>query len=54
MKEFGAALEGKEAIDAFIEPYVEGIRTDPDSVLDQIASELPEVDREIINRAEYR
>ena len=54
VKEFGAALEGKEAIDAFIEPYVEGIRTDPDSVIDQVASELPEVDREIMNRAEFR
>jgi pimeloyl-ACP methyl ester carboxylesterase len=42
VKEFGAALEGKEAIDAYLEPYVEGIRADPDRVLDEIASELPE------------
>ena len=54
VKEFGAALEGKEAIDAYLEPYVEGIRTDPDGVLDEIASELPDVDRAIMNRKEYR
>ena len=54
VKEFGAALEGKEAIDAYIEPYVEGIRADPDGVLDEIATELPEVDRAIMNRKEYR
>jgi pimeloyl-ACP methyl ester carboxylesterase len=54
VKEFGAALEGKEAIDAYLEPYVDGIRADPDAVLDEIASELPDVDRAIMNRKEYR
>jgi pimeloyl-ACP methyl ester carboxylesterase len=54
VKEFGAALEGKEAIDAYLEPYVDGIRANPDGVLDEIASELPEVDRAIMNRKEYR
>ena len=28
VKEFGAAIEGREAIEAFLEPYVEGIRAD--------------------------
>jgi pimeloyl-ACP methyl ester carboxylesterase len=54
VKEFGAALEGKEAIDAYLEPYVEGIRADPDGVLDEIGSELPDVDRAIMARKEYR
>jgi pimeloyl-ACP methyl ester carboxylesterase len=54
VKEFNAALAGKEAIDAFIQPYVDGIRSNPDAVLDQIASELPEVDREIMARPEFR
>jgi pimeloyl-ACP methyl ester carboxylesterase len=54
VKEFSAALEGKESIDAFIEPYVVGIRTDPDGVLDAIASELPKVDREIMARQDFR
>ncbi len=54
MKEFGAALEGKEAIDAFIQPYVDALRSDPDGVIDQVASELPEVDREVASREEFR
>jgi pimeloyl-ACP methyl ester carboxylesterase len=54
VKEFGAALEGKEAIDAYLEPYVEAIRSDPDAVLDEITSELPEVDRAIAAKPEFR
>jgi pimeloyl-ACP methyl ester carboxylesterase len=54
VKEFGAALEGKETIEAYLEPYVEGIRADPNGVLDEIASELPDVDRAIMNRKKYR
>ena len=54
VKEFGAALEGKEAIDAHLQPYVEGIRADPDGVIDQIASELPDVDRAIMEREDFR
>jgi pimeloyl-ACP methyl ester carboxylesterase len=54
VKEFGAALEGQEAIDAYLEPFVEGIRADPDGVLGEIASELPEVDRAIMEREDFR
>jgi pimeloyl-ACP methyl ester carboxylesterase len=54
VKEFGAALEGREAIDAHLEPYVEGIRADPDGVIDQITSELPDVDRAIMEREDFR
>jgi pimeloyl-ACP methyl ester carboxylesterase len=54
VKEFSAALEGKEAIDALIQPYVDGIRADPDAVLDEIASELPDVDRAIMEREDFR
>jgi pimeloyl-ACP methyl ester carboxylesterase len=54
VKEFRAALEGREAIDAFIQPYVDALRADPDGVIDQIASELPEVDREVASREEFR
>lgn len=52
--EFGAALEGREAIEAHLQPYVEATRQDVDGVLDQIASELPEVDRAIASREEFR
>jgi pimeloyl-ACP methyl ester carboxylesterase len=54
VKEFGAALEGQDAIEAYLEPFVEEMRRDPDPVIEQIASELPDVDRAIISRAEFR
>src|ERR671935_3108654 len=50
VKEFGAALEGRDAVDAYLEPYVEALRSDPDGVIDEIASELPEVDRRLLER----
>ncbi len=54
VKEFGAALEGQEAIDAYLEPFVEGLRDDPDAVIEQIAAELPEVDRALLDREDVR
>jgi len=54
VKEFGAALEGREAIEAFIQPYVDQLRADPDAVIEEILSELPEVDREIASRDGFR
>jgi pimeloyl-ACP methyl ester carboxylesterase len=54
VKEFGAALQGREAIEAFIQPYVDEIRRDPDAVIEEILSELPEVDREIASREGFR
>jgi pimeloyl-ACP methyl ester carboxylesterase len=54
VKEFGAAMEGREAIEAFLEPYVEGIQRNPDDVIEQILAELPEVDRELGSRPEFR
>src|SRR5919198_3929497 len=54
VKEFGAALEGPGAIEAHLQGYVDQLRSDPDGVLDEIAVELPEVDRAILARADYR
>ena len=54
VKEFGAAVEGREAIEAFLQPYVEGIRADPDDVIEQILTELPEVDRQRASKPEFR
>ncbi|HEY7017982.1 MAG TPA: alpha/beta hydrolase [Gaiellaceae bacterium] len=54
VKEFGAALEGEEAIETFLQPYVDGIRADVDAVLEQILTELPEVDRQLASRPEFR
>ena len=54
VKEFSAALEGREAIEAFLEPYVEGIRADVDAVIEAVLSELPEIDRERASNPEAR
>jgi pimeloyl-ACP methyl ester carboxylesterase len=54
VKEFGAATEGREAIDAYLEPYVGALRRDPDAVLDEIAAEVPEVDRAKLAQPEVR
>jgi len=54
VKEFGAALEGEEAIDAFLQPFVDKLRRDPDAVIDEISAELPDVDRAIVARDDFR
>jgi len=54
VNEFGAAVEGRQAIEAFIQPYVDLLRADPDAVIEEILTELPEVDREIASREGFR
>jgi pimeloyl-ACP methyl ester carboxylesterase len=54
VKEFGAAVEGREAIEAHLQPFVDQLKRDPDAVFDEVASELPEVDRELFARLEFR
>jgi pimeloyl-ACP methyl ester carboxylesterase len=54
VKEFGAAVEGRDAIEAHLQPYVDQLKRDPDAVFDEVASELPEVDRELFARPEFR
>jgi pimeloyl-ACP methyl ester carboxylesterase len=54
VKEFTAAIEGREALEAYLEPFVDELGRDPDAVIDQITSELPEVDRQIAAREEFR
>jgi pimeloyl-ACP methyl ester carboxylesterase len=54
VREVNAALEGEAAIEAFLQPYVEGIRADVDAVIEEILTELPEVDRERASRPETR
>ena len=54
VKEFNAALAGREAIDAFVEPYVEGIRADVDGVIEEVLTELPEIDRRRASKPEQR
>ena len=52
--EFSAALEGPEAVGTVLAPWVEQIEGDPDGMIDALASELPEYDREVVARPEFR
>jgi pimeloyl-ACP methyl ester carboxylesterase len=54
VKEFGAALEGPEAIEAYLQPFADRLRREPEGVLDEIASELPEIDRALVSREAFR
>jgi pimeloyl-ACP methyl ester carboxylesterase len=54
VKEFGAALEGREAIEAHLQPYVDELRRDPDAVIQEIETELPDRDRAILAREDVR
>lgn len=45
VKEFTAAQQGREAIEAFLQPYVDQIRGDVDGVIEEMLTELPEIDR---------
>ena len=54
IKEFSAARRGEETLAAVLAPWVEESARDPDAVLDALAAELPEYDREVISRLEVR
>jgi pimeloyl-ACP methyl ester carboxylesterase len=52
--EFGAALEGEDALAAVLAPWVEQVADDPEGMLDRLAAELPDYDREVVSRPEIR
>ena len=54
VKEFSAAMEGPAAIEAYLRPFADELLRDPDAVIDEIAAELPEVDRAIVSRHDVR
>jgi pimeloyl-ACP methyl ester carboxylesterase len=54
VKEFSAALEGREAIEAHLQPYVDELRRDPGAVIQEIETELPDRDRAILAREDVR
>ena len=54
VKEFGAALEGPATIEAYLQPFADELLRDPDAVIEEIAAELPEVDRAIVSRPDVR
>ncbi|HSC50048.1 MAG TPA: alpha/beta hydrolase [Gaiellaceae bacterium] len=54
VKEFTAAQQGREAIEAFLQPYVEQIRADVDGVIEEMLTELPEIDRRRASEPRHR
>jgi pimeloyl-ACP methyl ester carboxylesterase len=52
--EFNAALAGPDAIAAYLAPYVETLRTEPEAVLDELAAELPSPDQATMAKPEIR
>ena len=54
INEFNAALAGPDAIAAYLAPYVETLRTQPEALLDELAAELPPPDQATMARPEVR
>jgi pimeloyl-ACP methyl ester carboxylesterase len=54
VKEFGAALKGQAAIETYLRPFADELLRNPDAVIDEIVSQLPDVDRAIAEREEFR
>lgn len=52
--ELRAALEGEESLTRQLEEVVAATNGDPDSIIDEIVSELPEADRRALARPEIR
>lgn len=52
--ELRAALEGEESLTRQLEEVVTATKGDPDSIIDEIVSELPEADRLALARPEIR
>jgi pimeloyl-ACP methyl ester carboxylesterase len=54
VKEFNAAREGRDAIEALLEPWVDQIRTDVDALIEELLTDLPEIDRRRAAQPEQR
>jgi pimeloyl-ACP methyl ester carboxylesterase len=52
--EFNAALAGPDAIAAYLAPYVETLRMEPEALIDELAAELPPPDQATMARQEVR
>jgi pimeloyl-ACP methyl ester carboxylesterase len=52
--EVNAALAGPDAIAAYLAPYVETLRMEPEALIDELAAELPPPDQATMARQEVR
>jgi pimeloyl-ACP methyl ester carboxylesterase len=54
LDEFAAARESEEALAAYLQPFVDQVRSDPDALLDELAAHLPPADQEVFRRPRHR
>ncbi len=54
VEEFTLALQGRDALEAALEPAAETFGADPESLIDTLAPELPEPDQAALARPEIR
>jgi pimeloyl-ACP methyl ester carboxylesterase len=54
LDEFAAARDSEERLAAFLEPFVEMVQSDPDGLIDEIATHLPPSDQEVNRRPAHR
>jgi pimeloyl-ACP methyl ester carboxylesterase len=54
LDEFAAARESEEALAAYLQPFVDQVRSDPDALLDELAEHLPPSDQEVFRRPAQR
>ncbi len=52
--EFGAALKGATALEAFLDPFAERARTDPVALVEELAATVPAADQAVMARPEVR
>ena len=54
LDEFAAARESEQALAAYLQPFVDMAKADPDGLLDEIAAHLPPSDQEVFRRPDHR
>src|SRR4029079_888466 len=54
LDEFAAARESEEALAAYLQPFVDQVRSDPDALLDELAAHLPPADQEAFRPPTHR
>ena len=54
LDEFAAASDSEERLAAFLQPFVDMVHSDPDALIDEIASHLPASDQEVARRPAHR
>jgi pimeloyl-ACP methyl ester carboxylesterase len=54
LDEFAAARDSEERLAEFLQPFVDMVHSDPDTLIDEIVSHLPPSDQEVARRPAHR